>query len=265
LGEIIEILLLSAIAGIVGMGLGGFIAAILLRSPSERMMCWLLSFAGGIMIGIVCFGLIPESSQISNTVISMVGLIIGIVVIMALNRYVDNMSKTASGDMKIHHTHEELYHASPILKNHASMLRSGIIMFIAIGLHNLPEGIAIGAGGSHDQKLGIVLAIMITLHSLPEGMAVAALLLAGRVNRWKVVLLTALSGTPTIIGGLMGILIGSISDTAVALSLSIAGGAMLYVVFGDIIPQSTIMTKSRASATITLVGIVTGLGLTLGY
>ena len=259
-----DVIMLSAIAGIFGMGLGGLIAAVLLKNPSEKVMCWMLSFAGGIMIGIVCFGIIPEAAEISNTIIAMVGLIVGIVVIMILNRIVDNISSTATGDPNVHHTHEELYHAdSSVFKNRSRMLRSGIIMFIAIALHNLPEGIAIGAGGTYDFQLGVILAIMITIHSLPEGMAVAALLLAGGVGKWKVVLITELSGTPVLIGGIIGILVGGISDVAVAISLAVAGGAMLYVVFGEIIPQSIVMTKSRIATIITLAGIIIGLGLTL--
>ena len=258
-----DVLMLSAIAGIFGMGFGGFIAAVLLRNPSEKVMCWMLSFAGGIMIGIVCFGIIPEAAEISNTIVAIVGLIIGVVVIMILNRIVDRMSSTATGDLKVHHTHEELYHAGSIFQNRSRMLRSGIIMFIAISLHNLPEGIAIGAGGSYDFQLGVILAIMITLHSLPEGMAVAALLLAGGIGKWKVVFITAMSGTPVLIGGFIGILLGGISDVAVAMSLAVAGGAMLYVVFGEIIPQSIVMTKSRVAAIITLAGIIIGLALTL--
>ena len=260
-----QILILSAIAGILGMGLGGLTSVAMLKRPSENMMCGMLSFAGGIMIGIVCFGIVPEAIDISSAVISILGLIAGIIVIMTLNRVVDRMSYTTTGDLKVHHTHEELYHASPVLQSRAKILRSGIIMFIAIGLHNLPEGIAIGAGGSHDFQLGAILAIMITLHSLPEGMAVAVLLLAGGVNKWKVVLITALSGTPTLLGGLIGILIGSISDTAIALSLSIAGGAMLYIVFGEIIPQSIVMTKNRTASIVALSGIIVGLALTLLY
>jgi len=78
-----------------------------------------------------------------------------------------------------------------------------------------------------------------------------------------VVLITALAGVPVIIGGYIGILVGGISDVAVAISLSIAGGAMLYVVFGEIIPQSIVMTKTRVATIITLAGIIIGLGLTL--
>ena len=259
---IMQVILFSAIAGIFGMGFGGFISVTLLKRSSENMMCWMLSFAAGIMVSIVCFGLVPEAVEITGIIPSICGLIFGIVVIMFLNRVVDKITETKNGDgekHKLHYTHEELYHESRIIQNRSKMLHSGMIMLIAIALHNIPEGIAIGAGGSYDFQLGALLAIMIALHNIPEGMAIAAPLLAGGINRWKVVFLTSLSGAPTLLGGLIGIMIGSISTFTVAIALSAAGGAMLYVVFGEIIPQAVVMTKNRTATLVVLLGMIVGL------
>ena len=255
-------LLFSAIAGIIGTGLGGFLSAIMFRKSSETMTCWMLSFAGGVMTSIVCFGLVPEAVGLTGIIITLCGLILGIVVIMGLSRIVDAITEIKGEELKIHYTHEQLYHESQIIHDRTRMLRSGMLMLMAIGLHNIPEGIAIGAGGSHDFHLGALLAIMIALHNIPEGMAIAAPLLAGGVHRLKVIFLTALSGAPTFLGGLIGMVIGSISDTAIALSLSAAGGAMLYIVFGEIIPQSVVMTKNRTASIVTLFGILVGLIVT---
>ena len=260
-------ILFSAVAGICGTGLGGLVSALLLKRPSERITCFLLSFAAGVMISIVCFGLVQETVELTNIVVSVTGIIAGVLVIMALNRVVDKITETKKDGVpevvpKVHMTHEELYHESRIISDRAKMLRSGIFMLIAIGLHNIPEGIAIGAGGSYDVRFGLLLAIMIALHNIPEGMAIAAPLLTGGINRWRVVFLTALSGAPTLLGGLTGILLGSISDFTIAVSLSAAGGAMLYVVFGEIMPQSIIMTKNRTASIVTLFGIIVGLIIT---
>jgi ZIP family zinc transporter len=230
-----QIILYSAAAGICGMGLGGLIPAILLKRPSERVICWLLSFAAGVMTSIVCFGLIPEAFELAGLAVSAGGLVLGILAIMMLNHFI---------------------------KVSAKLIRSGVLMLFAIGLHNIPEGIAIGAGGSHNPQLGALLALMIALHNIPEGMAIAAPFLAGGMNRWKAVSLTALCGLTTLLGGLLGIFVGGISDLAVALSLSAAGGAMLYIVFGEIIPMSLEMTKNRAASIVTLFGIVVGLVVT---
>ncbi|MCL2718775.1 MAG: ZIP family metal transporter [Lachnospiraceae bacterium] len=257
-----QVIWFSVGAGILAMGLGGLFSALLFKRSSEKVICWLLSFAAGIMTSVVCFGLMPEAIELSGIAGSVLGLILGVVVIMLLNRIVDKISEAKANNLKVHETHEELYHQTPVILNPKKMLRSGIIMIIAIGLHNVPEGIAIGAGGSHDLNLGLLIAIMIALHNIPEGMAIAAPLLAGGVNRGKVVSLTLLCGFTTVFGALIGVLIGNISDFAVALSLSAAGGAMLYVVFGEIIPQAVIMTKSRLAPLITLLGIILGLIMT---
>ena len=255
-----RMVLLCAVAGIVGMGLGGLITAVMdIKKPET--MCWMLSFAGGVMISIVGFELIPEAIELSGLPLAIIGLILGAVVILALNRLVDRISFSDVDSLKVHATHADLYHENKVIGG-ANLLRSGVLMLIAIGLHNLPEGVAIGAAGSYDAQLGVVLALMIALHNLPEGMAIAAPLIGGGVSKAKAVTLTALSGAPTLIGGAIGVLIGGISDTALSLSLAAAGGAMLYVVFGEIIPHSVVMTKSRFSTLVTMFGIIIGLVIT---
>jgi ZIP family zinc transporter len=275
-----QVIIFSAVAGICGTGLGGLISALLVRNNSEKtelskqakqkehaenMSCWLLSFAAGIMTSIVCFGLMPEAVGLSGTAVSVAGLILGIVIIMALNRAVDKLTKLKNNDtaenLKVHHNLEELYHEGQVIHS-TKILRSGIIMLLAIGLHNIPEGIAIGSGGSHNNRLGLLITVMIALHNIPEGMAVAAPMLLGGVSKHKAVFLTTLSGATTLLGGFIGLFIGNISDFAVAVSFAVAGGAMLYVVFGEIIPQAVVMTKTRIAPIITLFGIIIGLIIT---
>jgi len=269
-----QAMLLSAGAGIGAMALGAVISAVLMKRAGEKSAkttCWLLSFAAGIMTSVVCFGLMPEAlellgeetGEIAGAATAIGGLVLGVVVVLVLNRIVDKITELRNGDLKVHHTHEGLYHQDALLRNRSKMLRSGIIMLTAIGLHNIPEGIAIGAGGSHEAQLGAIIALMIALHNIPEGMAVATPLLAGGMSKLKAVLWTALVGALTIVGAGLGVLIGGVSDFAVALSLAAAGGAMLYVVFGEIIPQSVVMTKSRAAPLITLFGVIVGFAITL--
>jgi len=254
-----QMILFSAGAGILGMGVGGLLSALLLKKASDKVICWLLSFAAGIMTSIVCFGMLPEAIELSGVAVSIIGLIIGIVIIMLLNKLIDKLTRLNNDSMKIHQTHEELYHQKQVISSPSKMLRSGIIMLTAISLHNIPEGLAIGAGGTYNFSLGALLTIMVTLHNIPEGMAVAAPLLAGGLSRWKAVFWTTLSGAPTVFGAALGIIIGNISSLAISLSLAAAGGAMLYVVFGEIIPQSVVMTKSRFAPLVTLIGILVGL------
>jgi len=251
-----NIILMSLLAGVGGMGLGGLITA-LFGGKSEKMTGIFLSFAGGVMVSIVFLELMPESIELSNVYIMIVGLILGIVLVFALNGLMDKLSDTSKGS-KLHETFAEFFHSGDVISKKPNMLRSGIIMLFAIGLHNIPEGLAMGAAGNYG-SLGITLAILIGLHNIPEGMAVSAPLIAGGLSKIKSIIITLIAGATTVIGAFAGVLIGGISDFAIALSFAVAGGSMLYVVIGEIIPQSIVSSKDRVPTIFALVGIIVGI------
>ena len=255
-------LLLSALAGIGGTGLGG-VFAVLLGSTSQRFNCWLLSFAGGVMISIVFFTLIPESLALTGLPYVLLWMSLGIVVVMILNHIVDRLTGGEEPTIQIHRTTEELHHESGIIGRQQDFLKSGILMFVAMALHNIPEGIVVGASGSYNMQFGILMTIIIAMHNIPEGMVVAAPLVSAGFGSLKVVAITALSGATELIGGVIGMYMGVLSNHFLALSLAFAGGAMLYVTFCEILPQAVIMTESRSTTQITLIGIIAGMLLAL--
>ena len=264
----------TAIAGVVGTGLGGLIGA-LLQKDSNRVVSLLLSFAAGVMLSVVCFDLVVESIETNVGIYVVIGAIaLGVAVIYILNRIIDrktnpevahideNHSKTADDlDELIHSDHLEHHRANNDSK--FSLFVAGVVMACAIALHNVPEGMTIGAAyASNNGALGgaaIVLAILIGLHNIPEGMAVSVPLIAGGMPKWKAVLITASSGIPTIIGALLGYILGEIGPVGLALSLGFASGAMLYVVFGEILPQAILMYRSKRPAFSAIGGMLVGL------
>ena len=274
MGVLSTLLLTTAIAGIVGTGLGGLIGA-LLQKDSNRTVSLLLSFAGGVMLSVVCFDLVTEAIETNVGILTVIGAIaLGVAVIFLLNHLIDrktnpevphideNHPKTADDlDELIHSDHLEQHYAKH--DNKFSLFIAGIVMASAIALHNVPEGMTIGASyASNDGVMGsaaLVLAILIGLHNIPEGMAVSVPLISGGMSRVKAVLITAASGIPTIIGALLGYLLGEIGALGLALSLGFASGAMLYVVFGEILPQAILMYHSKLPAFSTIVGMLVGL------
>ena len=102
------------------------------------------------------------------------------------------------------------------------------------------------------------MATVIGLHNIPEGMAVSVPLISGGMGKSKAVLLTALSGFPTVIGALLGFAIGGINEIMLVLSLGFASGAMLYVVFGELLPESILMWKSKLPALSIFAGVLAG-------
>jgi len=253
-----HVILMSILASVVGTALGGLLAAVL-GSKSDKLTGLALSFAGGVMTSISFFELLPEAIEHSNMAVAVAGLAGGAAVVLGLNYLLDRITNAGGKNPKLHETYQELYHESELLARKKSMMRSGLLMLCAIAIHDIPEGLVIGATGRHDTALAVTLAVMLAVHNVPEGIAIAAPLIAGGMGRWKTFLLTVVEGLPSVAGALIGYYVGGISGVAVALSLSAAAGAMLYVVFGEILPQSIVMRKDRAPMIVLLAGIVLGM------
>jgi len=274
MGVIATLVATTALAGVVGTGLGGLIGA-LLQKDSNRTVSLLLSFAGGVMLSVVCFDLVTESIATGVGILTVIASITaGVVVTFFLNFLIDrktnpevshidaNHPRTADDlDELIHSDHFEMHYARK--DNKMALMVAGMVMACAIALHNVPEGMTIGASYAHNDGVmgssALVLAILIGLHNIPEGMAVSVPLIGGGMKKWKAVLLTALSGAPTIIGALLGYMIGEMSVLGLAMSLGFASGAMLYVVFGEILPQAILMYRSKLPAFSVIVGMFVGL------
>ena len=274
MGVIGTLLMTTAIAGVVGTGLGGLIGA-MLQKDSNRTVSLLLSFAAGVMLSVVCFDLITEAVETNVGVgVVILSIALGVAVIYVLNYLIDkntnpevphideNHPKTADDlDELIHSDHYKMHYTRQ--DNKFSLFIAGVVMASAIALHNVPEGMTIGASyASNNGVMGtaaLALAILIGLHNIPEGMAVSVPLISGGMNKWKAVLVTAATGIPTMVGALLGYVLGEIGPMGLTLSLGFASGAMLYVVFGEILPQSFLMCHSKLPAFSAIVGILVGL------
>ena len=269
---------ITALAGVGGTGLGGLVAC-LFRRDSSKTVSLLLSFAAGVMTSVVCFDLLAEalhtSASTSTVFLVVAGVLVGYVVIALLNAVIDRHTNHEVAHIEENHPKtadslEELTHANHLHEHiegrqpRSGLFLAGLVMAAAIALHNVPEGMVIGAsfarsaGEILSNRGGLTMAIVIGLHNVPEGMAVAVPLISGGMKKGKSVVITALSGFPTILGAVLGYVLGAMGPTALAVSLSFASGAMLYVVFGELLPESILMWKSKLPAAATIVGILTG-------
>lgn len=278
--DYLVIVIITFISGVVGTGLGGVIGAVLKRD-SNKIVSLLLSFAAGIMLAVVCFDLMSEPIQMMNEgtvpswtpLIVAAAVVVGYGVVYLLNLFIDkgtnhevkhidkdHPSTADNLDELIHSDHYQTH------KNAKSNLFiAGLVMMSAIALHNLPEGMVIGASYATADVMktlfsgtGFIMAIVIGLHNVPEGMAVSVPLISGGMSKPKAVLLTALSGLPTVFGALLGFALGGINDIMLVLSLGFASGAMLYVVFGELLPESILMWRSKLPAFAIFAGVIVG-------
>lgn len=235
----LEVSVLGLLTGVVGTGAGGFFA-IFVNRPTPRLLGAILAFSAGVMLSIIFLELLHESMEYSGYATALAGLFLGLALFFILDRYLPH-----------HHP------VSPEENHQGTYLKKGVLLALGIGLHNFPEGLAIGAGFSGSTELGLTLTILIALHNIPEGMAVAAPLKYGGYTFRKVLAITALSGAPMGAGALIGALIGAISPVVLGISLGFAAGAMLYIVCDELIPDA----YNTAGAHLSIVGIFAGVAL----
>ena len=211
--EILKTTLLGVFFGTFGTTMGGLLG-IFIKKNSNKFLSFILAFASGLMMAVICFDLIPESLEITNITYSLLGIIIGIIVMIFCDLLV-----------------EKKFNKNIELKeNKNSLLKTGLIVSIGLAIHNFPEGLAIGSGFEVSTKLGLGLAIAICMHDIPEGLSMSIPMKNGGMKPSKVIFYVILSGIVTGIGAFIGAIVGSISEQIIAMCLSFAAGAMLYIV-----------------------------------
>jgi ZIP family zinc transporter len=233
------------LAGAAGTGMGGLLIRIV-PTPRGNWLAGIMGFSAGIMTAIVFLELVDEALQLAGISYLIIGLTVGVAGFLLLDKYLPHN------------------HIISTENSEGSFLKKGTLLGIGIGLHNLPEGLAIGAGYAASAELGFTLALLIALHNIPEGLAIAAPLKVGKMSWPKIILVTVGAGLPMGVGALLGGLIGHISPAFLAASLGFAGGAMLYIVADELIPDAYLEAENEHSA---IIGILLGviLGILLIY
>ena len=238
--HLIEVSLIGLVSGIIGTGTGG-LSAFFVNNISKRLLALILEFPAGLMLAVVCFELIPEAFEFGGIQTTLVGLLFGVFTIVLI----ESTIKKAAFLRKT--------------RFNSSLLRAGILTAIGIALHNFPEGFAVGSGFEVSASLGLTLTFVILVHDIPEGIAMAVPMRAGGFSKIRSFLLTVLSGVPMGFGALIGSVLGGISNHFISGCLGFAGGAMLYIVFGGLVPESNRIYGGRLPSIGNIFGIVCGI------
>lgn len=205
----------------------GAIIALSFGKPGPKVTALLLGFASGVMLLVVANDLLPHALKTGQHR-TVVGFVLGILGCKACDILV---SSTLRGNPALYGSRRHFF-------------RVGLMVALGIALHDLPEGLAIGAGFAASGIIGTSLAIAIGLHNIPEGLSVAVPLVLGGVNRWKVLALCLLISLVTPLGALIGTLVSSISPLLIGAMLAYAAGAMVYVVADELIPTAHDLSRS---------------------
>lgn len=277
------IFLVTALTGVGGLALGGGLAAAV-HNPSDKALSLLLRFTAGVMLSVVCFDLVADAAEDSSILPILCWIMIGYLCTYLLNCWIDKRAhhthshggqehehhEHAHEDEQEHEHHHEHHHTlghdngELCACGHHTLHTAGLVLAAAVALHNVPVGMAIGAtfaGAAHGGSGGILAALIIGLHNIPEGMSITTPLLAGGSRPAGAIAIAALSGLPTILGALVGYGAGTMNPMLLAISLSFAAGAMLYVIFGELLPESEQLWQNRLSGLSTMLGMLLGMAL----
>ena len=219
----------SFVAGMMS-GLGA-LGVFLVHSRSERTEVALLGVSAGIMLAATSFSLIVPgidaavatgAGKFQAAFIMAAGVLLGGIALWFVNRYVP---------------HEHFVSGREGMDT-ARLARMWLFV-IAITLHNFPEGLAVGVGfGGRDLENGIPLAIGIGLQNVPEGFVVALALATEGYSRWRAAWIGILTGLVEPVGGLVGASAVTLGAGVLPWGMAFAAGAMLFVISGEIIPET---------------------------
>ncbi|MBO8164554.1 MAG: ZIP family metal transporter [Brevibacillus sp.] len=198
----------------------GALPVLFLKQVSHRWRDILLAFTAGIMMAAATFSLMPQALASSDFIVLCLGVLTGTLVLTLLEQIVP---------------HIELEHTRMNIR----MDEKSLLILAAITLHNLPEGLSVGVSyASGDQQLGGLIAFAIGLQNAPEGLLIALFLLNQQTSRWNAFLLATFTGSVEIVAALIGNYLTSLVAGLVPYGLSFAAGAMLFIVYKELIPES---------------------------
>ena len=224
--------ILTIIMPFAGTALGAACVFLLKDGIKPKLQRALLGFAAGVMTSAAVWSLIIPSIELSENMGRLAffpavsGILIGMGFLLLWDKIIPHMHLTGQKE------------------GIKTSLGKSTMLFFAVTLHNIPEGIAVGvalAGASEGIGISlasaVALALGIAIQNFPEGAIISTPLCAEGVNKWKAFLYGVLSGIVEPIGAVITIIAASYVVPVLPYFLSFAAGAMIYVVVEELIPE----------------------------
>lgn len=257
----LNIVLLSLMASL-GTGLGGLIAVI--RRPGRRSYGLLMGITAGVMISLAFLELVNQAWELAGPWVATIGFGVGAIFMFVLDASAPHIrfgEKEVRGadeapPVELHHRGR---HGFGRMRRGAAVMdrklvNTGLLLAVGITLHNLPEGIAVGAGYLHNPQFGVFIAVAILLHNIPEGIATALPLCKGGVCRWDALKVAFASGLAEPVGALLASLFLVTFQSLLPGALAFAGGVMVFITLDELIPTA----REYGHEHYTAVGIILG-------
>ena len=223
-----KMVLLTAL-GVGGATVFGSLLGFTFKIISHRFSDTVLAFAAGVMLCAAVTGLILPSLEYGGTVpllVTVAGVFCGALFLSVLDKLVPHLHRLAGVDQETH-------------PDNGAKLNKVLLFVLAIGIHNLPEGIAAGVGfGSGNDAQAFTIAAGIALQNIPEGMVIIGPMLAAGISPARTFVCAMATGIVEVLGTLLGYFAVTLSSAILPFALAFAGGTMLYVISDEMIPET---------------------------
>lgn len=265
MNNILPILTLSLLAGMVT-GLGGLIAIVF--KPGRRSFGFLIGMAAGVMITLSFLDLVNEAWTHGGFLATTIGFGAGAMFMFLIDFFTPhirfgekepdnlqlNSNECPQGRLRRRHKRQRWWTETHTLDK--QLFNTGILVAIGIAVHNIPEGIAVGAGYMHAPQFGLFVALAIALHNLPEGIATALPLYQSGASRWVAFRTALLSGLVEPIGALLAALFLTSFKVLIPGALAFAGGVMVFITLDELIPCAREYGHQHSTAMGIIIGAI---------
>ena len=238
-----NMVLLTAL-GVGGATVIGALIGFLFKNISHRFSDIVLSFAAGVMLSAAVIGLVLPAVDHGGDwgiPVAVLGILCGALCLNLIDKLVPHLHRLSGSEQEGHPDQKKL---------------NKVLLFVmAIGIHNLPEGIAAGVGfGTGNDGEAMAIALGIALQNIPEGMVIIGPMLAAGMSKKRTFFIALLTGLVEVAGTLLGYFAVKLSTAILPFALAFAGGTMLYVISDEMIPETHHDGSQRGATYALLIG-----------
>ena len=219
----------------------GFLILYLFHIKNGKNMGMLFGATSGLMLAMICFDILPEALDKGRIDLVFCGIIIGTLIGILLDDMVPALEEKCSKYFS------------------RSIGKTGLILTFGIAIHNVPEGFALGTMGHASIEAITRFTLVLALHSIPEGIAVAIPFKKANTPLPILIIMGIFLGGMMGIGGMLGYTLSGIHENLMSTGLGLAAGIILYIVCGELMPESRKIWNGRLTTIATIVGLMCGI------
>lgn len=197
----------------------GTVIALCLKNISKKVLAVILGFAAGIMLSMTTSDLLPVALSHGSVLYCALGILLGVGLMIVIDKFFFTVDRFKGTDTDNNY------------------MKIGLFIAASVALHNLPEGIALGAGFEVAHEIGFAMALAIALHNVPEGIGIGAPLKLAKMKPVYIFLVALVVALFTLVGTLISFLFTNMTGNMLAVFMGFSAGSMLYIISDELIPE----------------------------